>query len=235
MDSDQNVVFPERHLIPCDADVSCMDNSKTKKAGVSRTYHGYDGFSPMFAYIGLEGYALNGELRDGKTHCQNGTPEFLAESIRLARLITDSPLLFRLDSGNDSIDNILKFTKREDYIIKRNLRKESPEKWLDIAKQQVEAKTGTCVEEREGKHVYYGQTLIHRKELAEPLSVGYKVCERTIKANGQILLVPEIEADTYWTSLPDSAETIVHLYEEHGTSEQFHSEIKTDMDLERLP
>ena len=91
-DNEQTIVIPERHLIPCDADVSCMDNSKTKKEGVSRTYHGYDGFSPMFAYIGLEGYTLNGELRDGKTHCQNGTPDFLAESIRLARLITDSPL-----------------------------------------------------------------------------------------------------------------------------------------------
>ncbi|HBW38046.1 MAG TPA: IS1380 family transposase [Desulfosporosinus sp.] len=179
-DNEQNIVFPERHLIPCDADVSCMDNSKTKKEGVSRTYHGYDGFSPMFAYIGLEGYALNGELRDGKTHCQNGTPEFLEESIRLARLITDSPLLFRLDSGNDSIDNILKFTNREDYIIKRNLRKESPEKWLDIAKQQVEAKTGTCVKAREGKNVYYGRMSIKRKELAEPLSVAYKVSERMV-------------------------------------------------------
>jgi len=83
--------------------------------------------------------------------------------------------------------------------------------------------------------VYYGRTVIKRKESPEPLSVAYKVSERTIKANGQMLLIPEIEADTFWTSLPDSAETIVHLYEEHGTSEQFHSEIKTDMDLERLP
>ena len=60
-DNEQSIVIPERHVIPCDADVSCINNSKTKKEGVSRTYHGYDGFSPMFAYIGLEGYALNGD------------------------------------------------------------------------------------------------------------------------------------------------------------------------------
>jgi hypothetical protein len=28
---------------------------------------------------------------------------------------------------------------------------------------------------------------------------------------------------------------VIRLYEDHGTSEQFHSEIKSDMDLERLP
>ncbi len=32
----------------------------------------------------------------------------------------------------------------------------------------------------------------------------------------------------------DANETIL-LYQDHGASEQFHSEIKTDMDLERLP
>jgi len=30
-------------------------------------------------------------------------------------------------------------------------------------------------------------------------------------------------------------ERVIELYCAHGTSEQFHSELKTDMDLERLP
>lgn len=59
--------------------------------------------------------------------------------------------------------------------------------------------------------------------------------ERTIDANGQILLVPEIEFDTYYTSLLEPSSTIVELYKDHGTSEQFHSELKTELDLERLP
>ncbi len=41
--------------------------------------------------------------------------------------------------------------------------------------------------------------------------------------------------DTYWTSLEDDSFQAVLLYHDHGTCEQFHSEIKSDMDLERLP
>lgn len=36
--------------VPVDMDVSPFDNSKTCKEGVSRTYKGYDGYAPMFAY-----------------------------------------------------------------------------------------------------------------------------------------------------------------------------------------
>nr|WP_230986832.1 hypothetical protein [Cohnella fermenti] len=53
---------------------SFSDNSGTKKEGVSYTYKGMDGFAPMFAYLGQEGYGVNTELREGSQHCQNGTP-----------------------------------------------------------------------------------------------------------------------------------------------------------------
>ena len=46
-------------LVPVDIDVTPMDNSKSKKEGVSRTYKGFDGYAPMMAYIGSEGYAIN--------------------------------------------------------------------------------------------------------------------------------------------------------------------------------
>jgi hypothetical protein len=53
---------------------------------------------------------------------------------------------------------------------------------------------------------------------------------------GQLLIEPEYELESYSTSLKSaSAEEVQALYHAHGTSEQFHSEIKTDMDLERLP
>jgi hypothetical protein len=39
-----------------DADVTPLNNAKTKKEGVSRTYKGDDGFAPMAAYLGQEGY-----------------------------------------------------------------------------------------------------------------------------------------------------------------------------------
>jgi hypothetical protein len=220
-----------RDLIPLDIDVSPFDNSHTKKEGVSRTYKGHDGYAPIFAYLGQEGYCINTELREGKDHSQKNTEEFLEKSIRYARMITGRPLLIRMDSGNDSLDNIKVMLKPEtqaDFIIKRNLRKESPEDWLATAKQH-----GICCLEREGKNVYMGAIEITRDGL--PLRTVFKVVERTIKANGQILLTPEIEVETYWTSLTDPACKIIELYHEHGLSEQFHSEIKNDMDLERLP
>ena len=55
-------------FVPVDIDVTPMDNSKSKKEGVSRTYKGFDGYAPMMAYIGTEGYAINFELREGKQH-----------------------------------------------------------------------------------------------------------------------------------------------------------------------
>ena len=39
----------------------------------------------------------------------------------------------------------------------------------------------------------------------------------------------------YWTSLGISDEDIIALYHNHAVCEQYHSEIKTDMGIERLP
>ena len=62
-----------------------------------------------------------------------------------------------------------------------------------------------------------------------------RVIERTIDKHGQSLLVPEIEIEGWWTSLDLPEEDVIHWYADHGTSEQFHSELKTDLDIERLP
>ena len=58
--------------VPVDIDVTPMDNSKTHKAGVSRTYKGFDGYAPIMAYIGTEGFLADTELREGNQHCQKG-------------------------------------------------------------------------------------------------------------------------------------------------------------------
>jgi len=168
------------NLVALDIDVSPFDNSKTKKEGVSRTYNGVDGYAPIFAYLGDEGYLVHAELRQGKQHCQKDTPRFLRESIRYAKMVTDEGLLVRLDSGNDSLENIgVCIEEGVDWLIKRNLRrqKETP---------------------REGKTVWRGETHRTVEGFTAPLRV-------------------------------------VLLYQDHGTCEQFHSELKTDMDLERLP
>jgi len=93
-------------LVPLDCDVTPFDNSRTHKEGVSRTYKGTDGFAPMAAYLGQEGWCLELEMREGSQHCQKGTPELLDRVLVRARSLTERGLLLRLDSGNDAIDNI---------------------------------------------------------------------------------------------------------------------------------
>lgn len=223
-------------LVPVDIDVTPMDNSKSKKEGVSRTYKGFDGYAPMMAYIGTEGYAVNFELREGKQHCQNGTVEFLQETIGLCRRLTDQPLLIRLDSGNDSIDNVaVLMDKGCFFIIKRNLRRESKDGWFDMAKEYCKNITTP----REGKTVYIGSDWkdVTSKQFKKDftLRAGYEITERTIDKKGQFLLIPDIEVETWWTNLGDPDQDVISLYHAHGECEQYHSEIKTDMDLERLP
>ena len=70
------------------------------------TAKGFDGYAPIMAYIGDEGYLVNTELREGKQHCQKGTPDFLRETLRLSHQMTGRQLLIRMDSGNDAAENL---------------------------------------------------------------------------------------------------------------------------------
>ena len=184
-------------LVLVDIDVTPMDNSKSKKEGVSRTYKGFDGYTPMMAYIGTEGYAINFELREGKQHCQKGTVEFLLETIKLCHKMTDKPLLICLDSGNDSIDNVAVLMDTGCFfIIKRNLRRESTDDWFEMAKQYCQNVNSP----RDGKTVYIGsdwKTVTSKQFNKEfTLRTGYEITERTIDKYGQFNLVPDVEVET---------------------------------------
>jgi len=216
--------------VALDVDVSIHDNSKTKKEGVERTYMGIDGYAPIYAYIGEEGYLVNAELREGSCHSQNRAEEFLKDTLRLAKQITSKKLLVRMDSGNDALDNIKLFIKEgAGYIIKRNLRQESVDEWLKTAREHgVES----CP--RDGKTVCTG-SVTRDRGLEHPLRIVFQVAVRTIRANGQVLLSPDIDVQTWWTSMENPPEEIIRLYREHAVCEQFHSEIKSDIGLERFP
>ena len=184
-------------LVLVDIDVTPMDNSKSKKEGVSRTYKGFDVYAPMMAYIGTEGYAINFELREGKQHCQKGTVEFLQETIKLCHKLTDKPLLICLDSGNDSIDNVAVLMDTGCFfIIKRNLRRESTDDWFEMAKQYFQNVNSP----RDGKTVYIGsdwKTVTSKQFNKEfTLRTGYEITERTIDKYGQFNLVPDVEVET---------------------------------------
>ena len=79
------------------ADVFCLDNSKTRKEGVARTYHGYDGYAPIGAYLGEEGWCVGLELRPGDQHSQKDFLFFLDRVLPRARALAGNrPLLITL-------------------------------------------------------------------------------------------------------------------------------------------
>ena len=225
--------------IPVDADVSPMDNSGTKKEGVSLTYKKFEGYSPLMVYIGQEGYWLDLDFRPGSAHSQcKGTVAFLSNMLESLAELGYSKYLFRADSGHDSADNyqaIEQFNSKHpdvqmDFIVKHNRRQETKQMWLELAKAEGEKHTP-----REGKTVYTGRRLKRFANVEKPLYQVYEVTVRTSKPDGQQLLLPELQVDVYTTSLDRPPEVIIELYHDHATSEQFHSEIKSDMGLERLP
>ena len=222
-------------LVPVDIDVSPLDNSGSQKQGVSFTYKKHDGYAPIFAYVGTEGYMLDHELRPGSQHCQKQTPEFIARCIDTLETLNlnGKKVLIRLDSGNDALENFAEFEENY-FIVKRNLRKECPEQWLATARR-----VGELQDSRDGKNVYIG-FVDHlcpggNASEAAPVPVVFEVTERLTDPDGNYLLKPEIEVNTYWTNLPCQAGEVIELYHDHGTSEQFHSELKSDLDIERLP
>jgi hypothetical protein len=227
-----------RRYIPLDVDVSPFDNSRSHREHLGRTYKGMDGFAPIFAYIGTQGWVLHHELRPGSQHCQKNTPEFLQQTVeRLAQLDLKDEVLIRMDSGNDSAENIALLRKSgHRFLIKRNQRQEDPVKWLSHALAQQE---GEPQRPRKGKEVYVG-TAEHLRpggesSTQEPLPVIYRVVRRSVDKKGQPLLIDQVSVETYWTNLGESAADIIGLYHDHGTSEQYHSELKSDLNLERFP
>ncbi len=225
--------------VPLDIDVFTMDNSGTKKKGVSRTCQGYDGYAPIAAYLALEGWLLEIEHREGSQHSQKNFVPFLARVLHKALALTAAPLLVRLDSAHDAWETRIELARHErtDYILKWNPRGQSKSHWRQRAFSE-----GLVSDPRPGKrvailnvretHVWTDDNGI-RQELTCRRVV--RVIERSTDKKGQGLLEPEIELEGWWTTLNLPAEKIIALYQDHGTSEQFHSELKTDMDLERLP
>jgi hypothetical protein len=203
--------------IPMDVDVSPFDNRGTKRED--------------FAYVGDEGYLVDCELREGQHHSQKGTPEFLRRAIpRGKKLLRESQrLVVRMDSGFDSEENLRALRLEDvDWIVKRNLRGESRDEWIEIAEAY-----GKVTTPREGKDRYVGETWLERDGRMQRVVFAVEV--RSKDARGQALLVPEVDIDTFWTSMRLPPAAVIELDHQHGTSEQFHSELKTDLDLERFP
>ena len=221
--------------IPLDIDVSVLEDKSSNKEGVAMSYHKVKGYAPIFCYAGTQGYMVADEMRPGSQHSENGAVDFLKRcvGIMLNAGYEADKLLLRVDSGHDSADFIeAAETLGIKYLVKRNPRRENELQLLDSIRSYEEPE---CP--RPGKTVYRG-IRSDRKPSGMKDFKGFLVVEgieRTIQADGQRLLIPSVEIDSWWTNLPFPVKECVRLYRDHGTSEQFHSELKSDMGVELLP
>lgn len=216
-------------LVPLDIDTTPMDNSGSKREGVSCTYKLFDGYHPILAYLGEQGYLLAQELRPGSQHAQNGFLPFFKRSVAAARRLTGEPLLVRLDAAHDSEETQAACLDEElAFICRWNPRKtDAFATWLSLGEDKAHFASGpgyfTAL--RDERH-----TLADGRELRRIVLVTRKTGD-----GRQLLLVPEYKLEGYWTSLALPPEEVIALYHAHGTCEQFHAELKSDLGLERFP
>ena len=225
--------------IPLDLDGFVLDNSGSKKEKVERTYQQVDGYLSLPAYLGQEGWMVNQHLLPGSQHPQNGFIAFIQETLGRIRQFCKQKLLLRADSAHDAIVNLAELSRhrRVDYVIKWNPRKQDKQAWAEHA-----FATGKVTAPRLGKRIAVfsmkeEHTFTDVDKIARTITLRrvMRVIERTTDKKGQLLLVPDIELEGWWTSLTLSDQEIIELYKGHALCEQYHAEIKTDMDLERLP
>ena len=238
-------------LIPIDFDVTVMDNTGSNKEGVEQSYRpNVHGYAPMMTNIGRQGYLLNHQFRRGSSHSNcKGSLEYIIASMKIARsLCAKQKLLARFDSGNDSDINIVSLSqfKNAYFIVKRHLKGKNVESSKETLIQYV-------INNYSSKKVLSDNTVRYFAEL--PYMAGYyNKSDELIQTNcrlilsvvelnndintGQPLLIPYRSLHMWRTNLPKtkySPKQIIDLYKDHGTSEQFHSEFKSDLDVERLP
>lgn len=229
--------LPSGHM-PLDLDVFTQDNSQTKKEGVSYTYRGFNGYAPIASWLGLEGWCLEIEQRPGSQHAQEGFVPFLLRAIRKSRELTQAPLLVRLDGAHDAIATLAALLEAQvDFIVKWNPRgtdvparaseifaagklvKDDKDQRIAILSETVER---TYQDQDGNKH-----TIKVRRVL--------RATESWLDRKGNRLLLPDYDIEGWWTNLTLKKENVIELYKGHALCEQYHSELKTDLDLERLP
>ena len=239
-------------VLPCgwlalDVDTFAMDNSNTAKDGVGRTYAGVDGYCPLATYLGAQGLCLELSLRPGVQHSARETQYNFERVIpmaqRLSAASTKSPILARLDSGFDSARLMVELESHNgraglpqvDWLVKWNPRA------TDIAAVAARLDADSAViwhHPRAGKRMTVWEEPMRIQGITRPVRRVVRLIERTVDVRGQVLLVPELTLEGWTTSLGAAQfkpADVIALYADHATHEQFHSEFKTDLDLERLP
>ena len=237
-------------LIPVDFDVTILDNTGSKKEGVSQTYQkNIAGYAPMMTNIGSQGYLLNPEFRAGRRHSNcPGTDEYIMRTMNLARqLCPGKTLLARFDLGNDADSNLVALSGFQNtYFLIKHLQRGRNAQYSKEALIQEVMNNYSSKHIKKDNAIYYNW---EKEALAAIIDENGKqviakcrkilsVVELTHDINrGAPLLIPYRSLHMWRTNLPDkySPDQVIELYKDHATSEQFHSEFKADMDEERLP
>ena len=232
--------------VALDIDTSPQDNSRTRKQGIGRTYKGLDGYCPILAYAGLEGFLVGSEFRTGTQHSQKGAPAFIRQQIQRLRSLGIERVLVRLDSGFDAADTMLAIrAEAADFIISVNPRNEDGQQWLDQAMALPKDAWIRLKDMRNLRIAYLERVETRRNKEGREVQVRRVVrVKKRLEAevagkDGHAPILGRrvvFEVGSSWsTSLDLPALTIARLYEDHGTSEQFHAELMGVLDLERLP
>jgi Transposase DDE domain group 1 len=161
---------------------------------------------------------------------------------RLSAAGPKAPILVRKDSGFDSAELMRAIESHNrrgmpqvDFLIKWNPRKTDV---AELTEQRDADPHARWEHPRKGKRVCLWEQTLHIEGIDRPVRRVLRLIERTIDGKGQHLIMAERELEGWTTTLPAkqfSATDIIALYADHGTHEQFHSEFKTDLDLQRLP
>jgi hypothetical protein len=194
----------------------------------------------MPVYLADEGWLIECPLLPGSQHPQKAFIPLLQRALaKIRQICKEKKILVRTDSAHDAVANRVELSRHDDvdYIIKWNPRKQDPEAWKTLAFSNGKVETP-----RPGKRVAIFSVMErhsaadeHGQDKEYFFRQVVRVTERTIDKKGQQLLIPETELEGWWTSLSVTDEEVIALYRGHGLCKQYHSEIKTDMDLERFP
>lgn len=173
-------------------------------------------------------------MRPGNQHAYKEFVHALDCILPGVRSLTNKPLLLRLDSAHNAIKSRqylhTQSVESVDYLIKWNPRKHDPHAWYTKTDAQA---IGS--HQRPGKMDAVISEILDKKHYVRRV---IKITVRQINAKGQLFLEPQINIESWLTTLlPEVTDdhSLIQLYCDHATSEQFHTEFKTDLDLERLP
>lgn len=204
--------------------------------------------------------ALAFELRPGSQHSENGAIKFLDRCISIIDKlgIKREDILLRVDSGHDAREFLLFCNSLGiQYVIKRNIRN----KKSFLHEEMPRIKLGFIPELTNDPATYVYRVVekdskIYKTKI-EGLNVVYEFTEKYDVKNNQLYFdfdrdsplfgrEPWFEygVDSYFTNIKvldnsfnectdDKRYCIecVNIYHDHATSEQFHSEIKSDMNM----